>query len=42
MKAFVAALCAIVVIAVAASYGLDSLSHSSAAVYQGDNVRLGE
>jgi hypothetical protein len=40
MKAFLAAICAMVVISVAAAYGLDSLGHSSAAVYQSDSVRL--
>jgi hypothetical protein len=40
MKAFLAALVAAAVIAVAAHYALDSLERSSARVYSTDNVRL--
>lgn len=40
MKAFLAAVVAAIVIAVAAAYGLDTLGLSTANVYSGANVRL--
>ena len=40
MKAFLTAVAAAIVIAVAAAYGLDALGLSSANVYSGSNVRL--
>lgn len=42
MKAFLAAVVAMAVIAVAADMGLDRLGFTSAEVYSTDNVRLGE
>lgn len=40
MKAFLAAVAAMILIAVGAHFALDTLRMSSAAVYQSDNVRL--
>jgi hypothetical protein len=40
MKAFLAAVTAMILIAVGAHFTLDALHMSSAAVYQSDNVRL--
>ena len=42
MKAFLAAVVAMVVITVGADMALDRLGFSSAEVYKTDNVRLGE
>ncbi len=42
MKAFIAAVVAMVVIAVGADMALDRIGFSSAEVYSKENVRLGE
>lgn len=42
MKAFLAAIVAMIVIAVGASFALDELGHDSASASAGDAVRLSE
>ena len=42
MKAFLAAVVAMVIISIGASFGLQEAGFSAAEVYQSDSVRLGD